>query len=506
MEVVNAYKEDVAFTNVANTRDHTRGYVSSSSAKVGGTHPVGPWKTLKIKQGDVVNGEVYARYETSSTGLGINLSLYLTNPSNFRGGSESGRNPALLNLGLGLSPVPNPASGVPKAQLRYLFYDKDNKFVSSQSVVVSAAAANNWLKLTLPQFTATQDGYLQVLVVNESNVDVWFDDLAISHTEALIVQENHYDPWGLNLAGIETKGQPDHKFQYNGKEKQSELGLNWSDYGARMYDAQIGRWHVADPLSEVSRRWSPYNYAFNNPIRFTDPDGMWPKDSKSEDEPLFNRKHIAPIERDIFNRIDKDNEQNTTYKPDNNYEQKYMGEASNRSPGPKQRNQISKIHDWVKNQKNPLLKFLGKVYLAIAVAPPSLPGFQTLQAPIPAGGALGKTATVWDDIIPTQPNYPGSVLPRSFELTTKGGVKVWVHGNATEHIAEYLKGVAVDHAPASVRMAAQQQLSSLQAAVDAAVANGAPFGQMVKSGGWEIILQPAREAGQLPALVHARPY
>jgi hypothetical protein len=40
-----------------------------------------------------------------------------------------------------------------------------------------------------------QDGYLQVLVVNESNVPVWFDDLAITQTESLIVQENHYDPW-----------------------------------------------------------------------------------------------------------------------------------------------------------------------------------------------------------------------------------------------------------------------------------------------------------------------
>jgi len=274
MEVVNAYQEDVAFTNVANTRDNTRGYVSGSSAKVGGTHPVGPWKTLKIKQGDVVNGEVYARYQTSSTGSGINLSLYLTNPSNFRGGSESNRNPALLNLGLGLSPVTNPPAGVPKAQLRYLFYDKDNKFVSSQSVAVSAAATNSWLKLTLPQFSASQDGYLQVLVVNESNVDVWFDDLSITYTEALVVQENHYDPWGLNLAGIETQGQPDHKFQYNGKEKQQELGLNWSDFGWRNYDAQLGRWLSVDPLADKRHWLTPYNYVQNNPLLRFDPDGL----------------------------------------------------------------------------------------------------------------------------------------------------------------------------------------------------------------------------------------
>jgi RHS repeat-associated protein len=91
-----------------------------------------------------------------------------------------------------------------------------------------------------------------------------------------IVQENHYYPFGYNHEGnwrMNDAGR-DHKYQYNYKELNDDFGLNWYDYGARWYMADIGRWGQVDPLADGTPGWTPYRYAFNNPLRMTDPNGM----------------------------------------------------------------------------------------------------------------------------------------------------------------------------------------------------------------------------------------
>jgi len=120
--------------------------------------------------------------------------------------------------------------------------------------------------------------YIETFVVNETGQDVWFDNFRLLSTGSLLVQETHFDPWGLELTGIgyEYAGVKKNKYLYNGKELIEENGLQYYDYGARMYDPAIGRWGVIDPLSDQMRRHSPYNFAFDNPIRFIDPDGMAP--------------------------------------------------------------------------------------------------------------------------------------------------------------------------------------------------------------------------------------
>jgi RHS repeat-associated protein len=93
---------------------------------------------------------------------------------------------------------------------------------------------------------------------------------------AVIVQQSDYYPYGMTHRpqAVTTS---DNRYLFNGKELQNNLlggvNLDWYDYGARFYDPQIGRWHVADPVTSEYPSISPYVYCVNDPINLIDPDG-----------------------------------------------------------------------------------------------------------------------------------------------------------------------------------------------------------------------------------------
>jgi RHS repeat-associated protein len=289
MEMEEASFETTAFDNVEETRhtemlfNHTDGGQNSARLNAAAGKVMGPSLSLQVKAGDTVRMEVHAKYldkfKGSKTLPGVASLIaasLIAAPAN-----------EALNIVNELQSVL--ASGqvatfsdndeIPKAYLQYLYFDNDYKFKKSGFRQVSEQGKGDFETLTL-EHVAEEDGFMMMYVANETyeDLNVYFDDLTVVHSEGPVIRKDDYYPFGLSYNTSTLGGALTNKYLYNGKEFEGELGLNWNDYGARMYDAAIGRFSTVDPLADQMRRYSPYNYAFDNPIRFIDPDGMAPRD------------------------------------------------------------------------------------------------------------------------------------------------------------------------------------------------------------------------------------
>ena len=128
----------------------------------------------------------------------------------------------------------------------------------------------------VPQILLTEVGYVSL---TDGKYHYYLKDhqgnnRVVVAEEGTVEEVNDYYAFGgLMSTSSRQSVQP---YKYNGKELDRKGGLDWYDYGARMYDAVLGRWHAVDPMSEKYYGVSPYLYYANNPILLVDPNGMWP--------------------------------------------------------------------------------------------------------------------------------------------------------------------------------------------------------------------------------------
>lgn len=148
---------------------------------------------------------------------------------------------------------------------------------------VAASVGSNGLSLTLDNIKAPKNGYAYIYISNQSNNDVFFDNLQAGIVQGNIAEENHYYAYGLKIATLSSKklgdsyeGTLKNNYLYNDKELFDDADLNWYDYGFRNYDPQIGRFTQLDPLTFLYPFYTPYQFAGCEPIANVDVDGLEP--------------------------------------------------------------------------------------------------------------------------------------------------------------------------------------------------------------------------------------
>jgi RHS repeat-associated protein len=310
LEDENADEEEGKFLRYDNARivnhflfDHTKGskptQVDGGAQRLSGqaNEIYGLAKSLSVMPGDVINMEVYAKYidpnESNRTAALNTLIMQIA----------AGTAPGTTvvdggNYAVSTSSFPFPADATqntsgsseasPKAFLSWLVYDRNYTLIPSKSgfrqmsSIAKEDGSDVIHELLSGTITISEPGYIYVFLSNEQGTnpyEVYFDDFNVEHIKSPVIASQEYYPFGLTFNNYQRESSLKNQYLYNkGAERQDELDLNVDATKYRIYDPATDRWWQVDPLADEGDLVSltPYNYSFNNPIRYNDPDGDCP--------------------------------------------------------------------------------------------------------------------------------------------------------------------------------------------------------------------------------------
>jgi RHS repeat-associated protein len=310
MEAAYRTKENALFYNIDSTSYPTAsvpgGYptdnttvpndsVAMVEGNAGG-HTQGPALLLKVMTGDSISIGVKSYYVgggtagSNSSSLNSVLNTLAGGLVALGGGGGHGTLPNLDNTSG--SPVYNALNSYfyptydstpgsrPKAYLNWMLLDNQFNYVSgnNQSGAIPVGSANT-LNTLATTIKLKHSGYLYIWVSNETkNWMVFFDNLSVQDFSGPMLEETHYYPFGLTMAGISDKAlksnYAENKYRFNkGSELQNKefsdgSGLEMYETPLRELDPQLGRWWQIDPKPDYAQ--SLYAAMDNNPVLHND--------------------------------------------------------------------------------------------------------------------------------------------------------------------------------------------------------------------------------------------
>ncbi|MCF6405252.1 DUF6443 domain-containing protein [Chitinophaga filiformis] len=307
METAKAGVENALFSNIDNTRtakpanypaDATtspNAYVARLNAING--RKIGPSLALRVMAGDSIQIGVRALYKHigAATSNSTPAAMVVAILDAFSG---TGVTDGIHQASGSTSPVSTLSSNTynqlkakdasqnqpdkPKAYLSYIMFDDQFNLVDDNSGMRQVGGAIDALQtLAVQKMRIKKTGFIYIYTSNESGQDVFFDNLVVAHNGGALLEETHYYPFGLTMAGISRsalkgKQYPENGKRYNGIDFSQDLNLYQYDAFYRTLDPQIGRWKQIDPKIDAMESWSPYVSNYDNPIRYSDPLGDWP--------------------------------------------------------------------------------------------------------------------------------------------------------------------------------------------------------------------------------------